>query len=57
MKLQKQIAYKYKDRKHYKYVIVLPEDTVSKLGWKEGQDLRPEIDGSRLIIELEEKTL
>jgi bifunctional DNA-binding transcriptional regulator/antitoxin component of YhaV-PrlF toxin-antitoxin module len=53
MKLQKQVAYKYKDKTHHKYVIILPENTVNELGWKEGQELKLEIEGNRLIVDLE----
>ena len=53
MKLQKQIAYKYKDKTHYKYVIILPENTISELGWNEGQELITKIEGNRLIVNLE----
>ena len=53
MKLQKQIAYKYKDKTHYKYVLIIPQDTVNKLGWQEGQNLKTNIENSRLIIELQ----
>jgi len=53
MKLQRQVAYKYKDKTHFKYVIILPEDIVTEMGWKEGQELTTKIDGTRLIIDLE----
>lgn len=53
MKLQKQVAYKYKDKTHHKYVIILPESTINELGWKEGQDLTTKVEDSRLIIDLE----
>jgi bifunctional DNA-binding transcriptional regulator/antitoxin component of YhaV-PrlF toxin-antitoxin module len=53
MKLQRQVAYKYKDKTHHKYVIILPENTVAELGWKEGQELITKIDGTQLIIDLE----
>lgn len=55
MKLQKQSAYKYKDKTHYKYVVVIPQDVINDLGWEAGQELEIEVDGSRLIIE--EKSL
>ena len=35
-KLQKQLAYKYKDKKRYKHVIVIPDDAINRLGWKGG---------------------
>lgn len=38
-KLQKQLAYKYKDKRQYKHVIVIPEEAVNELGWKGGQEL------------------
>ena len=53
MKLQKQVAYKYKDKTHHKYVIILPENIVNELGWKEGQGLNLKVEGSRLIVDLE----
>jgi bifunctional DNA-binding transcriptional regulator/antitoxin component of YhaV-PrlF toxin-antitoxin module len=53
MKLQRQVAYKYKDKTHHKYVIILPENIVVELGWKEGQALTMEVNGSRLIIDSE----
>jgi len=51
MKLQRQVAYKYKDKTHYKYVLIIPQDTISELGWVAGQDLNMKIDDSKLIIE------
>ena len=50
MKLQKQVAYKYKDKTHYKFVLIIPQDVISKLGWDAGQELHMNIDGSKLII-------
>jgi hypothetical protein len=52
MKLQKQIAYKYKDKTHFKYVVILPEDTVNELGWVEGQELFCKINKTKLIIDM-----
>jgi len=54
MKLQKQVAYKYKDKTHYKYVLVIPGNAISDLGWREGYELKYEVDGSRLVIEKSE---
>ena len=39
MKLQRQVAYKYKDKTHYKYVLIIPQEAVSELGWVTGQEL------------------
>lgn len=55
MKLQRQVAYKYKDKTHYKYVVVIPQDVIADLGWEAGQELEIDIEGPRLIIE--EKSL
>ena len=54
MKLQKQVAYKYKDKTHYKFVLIIPQDVISELGWQEGQELNSQIDGTKLILELSE---
>jgi bifunctional DNA-binding transcriptional regulator/antitoxin component of YhaV-PrlF toxin-antitoxin module len=51
MKLQKQAAYKYKDKTHHKYVIIIPENIVNELGWKEGQELNIKIEGKKLVME------
>lgn len=50
MKLQKHLAYEYKGKKHYKYVIVIPEEIVSQLGWKAGQELDGKVNNSKLIV-------
>lgn len=39
MKLQKIHAYNYGDKSHYKYVITLPEELISALGWETGSEL------------------
>ncbi len=39
MKLQKHKAYKYKGETKYKYVIVIPNEDIEKLGWREGEKL------------------
>lgn len=51
MKLQKVVAYKYGDKIHYKYLITIPEDTISQLGWKEGSELKDSIKGGSLVID------
>ena len=54
MKLQRQVAYKYKDKTHYKYVVIIPENLISELGWSEGQELIMSVNNSVLKIEKEE---
>jgi bifunctional DNA-binding transcriptional regulator/antitoxin component of YhaV-PrlF toxin-antitoxin module len=50
MKLQKQVAYKYKGSTQYKYVIVIPNETVEELGWKAGEQLQNSVNGRNLTI-------
>jgi len=52
MKLQRQKAYKYKDKTYYKYVLIIPEKTISELGWEDGQELGSQIEGTKLILNL-----
>lgn len=54
-KLQKQLAYKYKEKKHYKNVIVVPDDLIIELGWKGGQDLELCVRDRQLIIEIKKE--
>jgi hypothetical protein len=37
-KLQKQLAYKHKERKVYKHFIIVPDKAITALWWKRGQD-------------------
>lgn len=55
MKLQRQVAYKYKGKTHYKFVVIIPENMINELGWKEGQELKLKKVDSILMIEKEEK--
>jgi hypothetical protein len=50
-KLQKQQAYSYKGKKHFKHVIVIPDEAISELDWKGGQELDLCISGKKLVIE------
>lgn len=51
MKLQKVKAYKLDhDRWQYKYQITIPEDSVERLGWKEGEELQDAVHEGSLII-------
>lgn len=49
-KLQKQLAYKYKKKHHYKYVIVIPDEAVTELGWRGGQDLDLTVKDGQLVV-------
>lgn len=50
MRLQKQKAYEYKGKQHSKYTIVLPETLVSEVQWKEGEELKAQAKGKKIII-------
>ncbi len=50
-KLQKQLAYKYKQKNVYKHVIVVPDDSIAELGWKGGQELELCAKNGKLVIE------
>lgn len=50
MKLQKQKAYKYKDKTHYKYTLVLPDSLIDQLSWKEGSELDYIVDKKRQLL-------
>jgi len=39
MKLQKRLSRIYKDKKYYKYLLVIPEKEIKKSGFKEGNEL------------------
>lgn len=51
-KLQKQLAYKYKEKKHYKHVIVVPDEAITELGWKGGQELELTVKDGKIVAEL-----
>ena len=50
MKLQKQKAYKYKDKAHYKYVLVVNEKLVNSLGWKSGDEISAYIQKGKMVV-------
>jgi len=51
-KLQRQLAYKYKEKQHYKHVMVVPDEAMTELGWKGGQELGLTVKDGRLIVKL-----
>jgi len=53
--LQKQLAYKYKDKQHFKHVIVVPDEAINELGWKGGQELDLKVRGGQLIATLKKE--
>lgn len=50
MKLQKQVSYKYGDTIHYKYVIIIPENMITELGWQKNDELDAKVNNRELVI-------
>ena len=50
MKLQKQVAYEYKGKAHYKYLVIIPNKTVEELSWEAGEELENSVNGKELIL-------
>ncbi len=50
MRLQKQLSVKRGAKVYYKYLLVIPNEIVEKLGWVESQELAPETKGRTLIL-------
>jgi len=59
MKLQKHLAYRYKEKKYFKHVLTIPGDTLRELGWKPGANLEQIVENGELVIRpsVEPKTL
>jgi len=51
MKLQSQVSRIVGEAQYKKFWVVIPIEIIKKLGWKMGQDLKPEIKGDKLVIE------
>ncbi len=50
MRLQKQLSVKRGSKVYYKYLLVIPNELVEKLGWLESQELSSETRGRTLIL-------
>jgi bifunctional DNA-binding transcriptional regulator/antitoxin component of YhaV-PrlF toxin-antitoxin module len=50
MKLQKQLSRKIGNTEYAKFVAVIPPEAIKELGWKDGDDLEPEVTDGKLII-------
>jgi antitoxin component of MazEF toxin-antitoxin module len=55
MKLQKQLSRKIGEKKYPKYVITIPPKQIKALGWKSGEVLEANVEGSRLVVSTKEK--
>lgn len=51
VRLQKIKAYTRDDRVQYKYVIIIPEESVKQLGWREGSELKESVREKSLVID------
>ena len=51
MRLIKQHGRKYGDKDYFKFIVVIPNKLIEKLGWKGGEDLEVEVKGDKLVIE------
>lgn len=51
MKLQKVTAYRYGNKTQYKHIITIPEETINRLGWPEGSELKDSVHGKSLVID------
>lgn len=50
VKLQRQFNRRVKKREYSKWLLVIPPEVVDKLGWKEGDDLSAEVEGTALKL-------
>ena len=53
MRLQKQLSQKRGSKVYYKYLLVIPNEVVEKLGWSDSQELAFEIKGRMLTLKPE----
>ena len=54
MKLIKQHGRKYNDTNYYKFIVVIPNKIIEKLGWKGGEELNADLKNKKLIIQKED---
>jgi len=56
MKLQKRLSRIYRDKKYYKYILVLPERELKKAEFKEGDALKAETKKGEIKIKKDYET-
>lgn len=49
-KVQRQLAYRYKDKDHYKNVVTISENLLKELGWPVGTEVEQRVDGDTLVM-------
>ena len=55
MRLQKQRVSKSGDKEYFKWVVILPQDRIEKLGWKEGAELVEELKDNSLCLKIADR--
>ena len=51
MKLQRHFAYTYKDKRHYKNVLTIPDNIINELGWNIGDEIEMTAKGDALLLQ------
>jgi len=49
-KVQRQFAYKYKEKDHYKHVVTISENLLKELGWQIGVEVEQRVEGNTLVM-------
>lgn len=55
MRLQKQKTREVNGKEYFRWTVVIPPDEVEKLGWEEGDELRLNRKGNKLVIKKSRK--
>jgi len=50
VKLEKKLAYKHKEKTHYKHLVAIPEAALQRVGWSPGEELEWVISGNSLVL-------
>lgn len=50
VKLEKKLAYKHKEKRHYKHLVAIPEAALQRVGWSPGEELEWVISGNSLVL-------
>lgn len=54
MRLQKRLSRRIGSKEYVKWVITIPPEIIENLGWKEGQELKVEINGLSIVVKRSE---
>jgi bifunctional DNA-binding transcriptional regulator/antitoxin component of YhaV-PrlF toxin-antitoxin module len=52
--LQSQVSRVHKNKKYVKFWVVVPKKLIDKLGWKNKDELEPEVKSGKLLIKKED---